>query len=400
MSDPLRFLTSMGQALSTMSLYSTGHPARERAIDSSFEQLLNLVATDANAQVSFIDGEVVYKGQVIRELKEWDWSTKLAKIGVQRIEFIPPVQREDFDGFLTDVHERLSQAAIDTSEARQMNRPSIRFGAIGVRGAETEAAVSIATATIAYSLQEEVEAIAWIHGEVEETGTLPLLEAETVVRSLSIAMHSESQMLLPLLQLKEFDQYTTTHSSNVSVLSMALAEQLGMGPREVREFGVAGLLHDLGKVRIPKDILTKPGAFTDSERALMRRHPVDGAKIILEREKRLDTAAVVAYEHHIMLNGGGYPTFKFPRDCHFASKLVHVCDVYDALCTNRPYREAWHSEMALAYLEEKAGVEFDAEIITAFAAMARNSSFQRVVPEDTRFEQAGASAPAAPPTSP
>jgi len=132
----------------------------------------------------------------------------------------------------------------------------------------------------------------------------------------------------------------------------------------------------------------------------MRRHPVDGAKIILEREKRLDTAAVVAYEHHIMLNGGGYPTFKFPRDCHFASKLVHVCDVYDALCTNRPYREAWHSEMALAYLEEKAGVEFDATIITAFAAMARNSSFQRVVPEDSRFAPPGASAAAAPPTSP
>jgi len=132
----------------------------------------------------------------------------------------------------------------------------------------------------------------------------------------------------------------------------------------------------------------------------MRRHPVDGAKIILEREKRLDTAAVVAYEHHIMLNGGGYPTFKFPRDCHFASKLVHVCDVYDALCTNRPYREAWHSEMALAYLEEKAGVEFDATIITAFAAMARNSSFQRVVPEDSRFAAPGAPAATAPPTSP
>ena len=387
MSDPLRFLTSMGQALASMSLYSSGHPARERAIDASFEQLLNLVATDATAQVSFIDGEVVYKGQVIRELKEWDWSSKLAKIGVQRIEFIPPVQREDFDGFLSDVHERLTQASIDTAEARQMGRPSIRFGAIGVRGAETETAVTIATATIAYSLREEAEAIAWIHEEVEGAGSLPLLEAETVVRSLSLAMHSESQMLLPLLQLKEFDQYTTTHSSNVSVLAMALSEQLGLGPKEVREFGVAGLLHDLGKVRIPKDILTKPGAFTDSERALMRRHPVDGAKMILEREKRLDTAAVVAYEHHIMLNGGGYPTFKFPRDCHYASKLVHVCDVYDALCTNRPYREAWHSEMALAYLEEKAGHEFDADIVTAFAATARNSSFQRVVLEETSADQ-------------
>ena len=67
----------------------------------------------------------------------------------------------------------------------------------------------------------------------------------------------------------------------------------------------------------------------------------------------------MAYEHHIMLNGGGYPGFRFKRDTHYASRLVHVCDVYDALCTHRPYREAWTSEKALAYLEERSGGDFD-----------------------------------------
>lgn len=132
----------------------------------------------------------------------------------------------------------------------------------------------------------------------------------------------------------------------------------------------------------------------------MNTHPVEGARIILDSEESLDLAAVVAYEHHIMINGGGYPTFRYERECHQASKLVHVCDVYDALCTNRPYREAWHSEMALAYLEEKGGVEFDAEIITAFAAMARNSSFQRVVLEKENVDQLQVASPAAPPSSP
>ena len=79
-----------------------------------------------------------------------------------------------------------------------------------------------------------------------------LLEAESVVRSLSLAMHGDKNIVIPLLQLKEFDQYTTTHSLNVSVLTMALAEWMGMGAKEVQAFGVAGLLHDLGKVRIPR----------------------------------------------------------------------------------------------------------------------------------------------------
>ena len=171
--------------------------------------------------------------------------------------------------------------------------------------------------------------------------------------------------------LKEFDEYTTTHSLNVSVLSMALGEFIGHGARDVRAFGVAGLLHDLGKVRIPKEILNKPGKLTEQERSVMQQHPVDGARIILASEKQLDLAAAVAYEHHIMLNGMGYPDLRYRRHCHFASKLVHVCDVYDALRTKRPYRDAWESERALGYIEEKAGIEFDPDIVKAFTQMMR-----------------------------
>jgi HD-GYP domain-containing protein (c-di-GMP phosphodiesterase class II) len=78
---------------------------------------------------------------------------------------------------------------------------------------------------------------------------------------------------------------------------------------------------------------------------------------------------VVAYEHHIMINGGGYPKLEYPRDCHQGSKLVHVCDVYDALRTNRPYRAAWPAPKVLAYVEERAGTEFDREIARGFAKM-------------------------------
>jgi putative two-component system response regulator len=104
---------------------------------------------------------------------------------------------------------------------------------------------------------------------------------------------------------------------------------------------------------------------------------------------------VVAYEHHIMLNGGGYPGFKFRRPTHQASKLVHVCDVYDALRTNRPYREAWESERVLAHIEKGAGPDFDPDVVRAFTTMIRQWE-KRVTVLESETQIFG-SRPAAPP---
>lgn len=103
----------------------------------------------------------------------------------------------------------------------------------------------------------------------------------------------------------------------------------------------------------------------------MQNHTVEGARLIITSDRELDMAATVAYEHHIMLNGGGYPKRHYQRDVHKGSTLVHVCDVYDALRTNRPYRAAWESERVLKYLEEKAGSEFEPDIVAKFCEMMR-----------------------------
>jgi putative nucleotidyltransferase with HDIG domain len=384
MSEPVRFLASFAQALSTMALYKDGHPAREKAIDNAFEHVTALQKHDPFARFSFLGAEVIYGERALREMREWEWGARLAAAGIQRIELQPGVTREEYETFLGDVMACLTLTTVDTSEQRQTRTSRIRYGAVGVRGTQgMEApAETLPTATITYTLGEEAEAIRWLHGEVEQRGELPLVEAEAVVRSLSVAMHGESQVVIPLLELKEFDQYTTTHSMNVSVLAMALAEFMEIGKRDVRAYGVAGLLHDLGKVRIPREILVKPGRLTPDERAIMNRHPADGARIIFASDKQLDLAAVVAYEHHIMLNGGGYPSLHYGRDCHRASRLVHVCDVYDALRTRRPYREAWESERALEYIESRAGTEFDADVARAFCSMMRQLDRRLVVVDE------------------
>jgi putative nucleotidyltransferase with HDIG domain len=372
-SAPVRFLTSLSNALSTLGLYGETHPATRRAADAAYGELSELQAGRPGLIFTFMQEEVLFGRDLLPELERWEWSARFAQGGIERLEISGAVSEPHFERFLGHAAAVLGLHGDARSDLWQDGPEGIRFGRVRVddTGREPVRTEPLPVATLGYSLREEREAVSWVHQEVGDGKSIPLLEAYGVVRSLSLAMHGGQAMVMPLLQLKQFDQYTTTHSMNVSVLTMALGEFLGMAPTAVRGFGLAGLLHDLGKVRIPKEILSKPGKLTPEERAVVEAHPADGARMILEGDEPLDLAAVVAYEHHRCHDGGGYPHVHYPRDCHQASRLVHVCDVYDALRTRRPYRDAWSSTQALDYITARAGAEFDPAMAAAFIEMMR-----------------------------
>lgn len=368
------FLTHLAQAVSTMSLYEENHPSREGAVDDVWESLQRLQEEVPAPRFTFLDDEILLGSQPLRALRRWSWGRRLSQVGIQRLEFSGPVTREDLEVFLEDALSRMTGTHPGSAGARQERPTEIRYGAVGIEddsGTILEDVEDMTTATLGYDLKEEVETVEWLHDELKGGQRLHLLEAETLVRSLSVAMHGDQEFLIPLLRLKEFDQYTTTHAMNVSVLAMALAEFIGLAPAQVRTFGISGLLHDLGKVTIPDEILNKPGKLTLQEREIMNGHTVEGARLILESEEHLELAAVVAYEHHMKIDGTGYPSFRFSRKCHQASDLVHVCDVFDALRTHRPYRDAWPQEKVLGYMEAGIGTEFDAHLAQAFVRMMR-----------------------------
>ena len=229
MAEAVEFLHALAQALATVALYPAGHARRQRALDDAYQRLLDLLAVNKRPIFSFLGDEVVLGKQPLREMRDWEWSSRLAGIGMQRLEFDSsvPISLEELDALLDDMVSRLTLRPTDSSEARQERATGIRFGAVGV-GDESEAEVKeVPTATITFSLKDEAETVDWVHNELRAGGGLPLMEAEAVVRSLTVAMHGDQQMMLPLLQLRQFDEYTTTHSMNVSVLSMGLAEWLG-----------------------------------------------------------------------------------------------------------------------------------------------------------------------------
>jgi putative nucleotidyltransferase with HDIG domain len=214
------------------------------------------------------------------------------------------------------------------------------------------------------SIEEAYEkAQAEVEQSVRDAGEWALVEAGVS------RMHSEIVTLMGRLKYRtSYGQNVLNHLVETAHIASMLASELGIDPAPVKR---AALLHDLGKVCIPQEILNKPGRLTDEERDLVEQHPVVGARMLLANPDPMDLAAVVAYEHHIMIDGGGYPSLPGARGAQYASRLVHVCDVYDALRTRRPYREAWESERTIGYIESRAGIEFDPAIVRSFVAMMR-----------------------------
>ncbi|MFQ5890489.1 MAG: HD-GYP domain-containing protein [Gemmatimonadota bacterium] len=367
MSQPARFLGSFAKLISTMGLYRPGHPAREQALDTAFGELRTLLEEAPRPVFSFIEGEVVYGEQPLRELREWEWATRLAEIGVERVEMNGAVTRGEFESFLDEIHARLTLPEFDIHEREFARHTSIRFGPVTIRGVEKRD--DLPTATMGLNLREEAQVVGWLHGEAGRRGEVPVDEAEAVVRLLSVAMHSERELVVPLVQLKEVDQYTTTHSINASVLSMALSEFLNLASTDVRAVGEAALLHDVGKSRIPVEILNKPGKLSRDEWEIVKHHTVEGAHILLKAGGRLELAAIVAYEHHLTWKGEGYPVLHYPRQPHRLSRLIQVCDIYDALRTRRPFRPPWSVAQATHYLEEHSGEQLDPEFVSAFLTM-------------------------------
>jgi HD-GYP domain-containing protein (c-di-GMP phosphodiesterase class II) len=178
--------------------------------------------------------------------------------------------------------------------------------------------------------------------------------------------HAILQSLLGLANaLEAKDPYTHGHSTRVSRLSRQMALRLGL-PRESRETIVqAALVHDLGKIGVPEEVLVKRGPLTDEEWRLMRRHPLTGAQIVAPLEFFADGAIIVRH-HHERLDGSGYPDGLAGEMIPLGARIVAVADVYDALTSERPYRAALSHREAIDVLQREQGRTLDARLVSLF----------------------------------
>jgi HD-GYP domain-containing protein (c-di-GMP phosphodiesterase class II) len=179
----------------------------------------------------------------------------------------------------------------------------------------------------------------------------------------SINRHPDA--LLSLARLKTADEYTYLHSVAVCALMVALGRQLGLDDTQCRDAGMAGMLHDLGKAAMPQDILNKPGKLTDPEYDVIKTHPVRGYEMLLDSPNVSDGAKDVCLHHHERFDGTGYPHKLDGEKISLFARMGAVCDVYDAVTSDRPYKAGWDPAHALSQMATWKG-HFDTVVFQSF----------------------------------
>jgi HD-GYP domain-containing protein (c-di-GMP phosphodiesterase class II) len=166
-------------------------------------------------------------------------------------------------------------------------------------------------------------------------------------------------LVLSLASIKSYDEYTLYHSVNVAIISIGLGLVLDLPGPLLREVGMAGMLHDLGKIVIPPEILRKPGPLSEEEWRIMRQHPLLGAEVLSRLSMANRLPMVVAFEHHMRFDRQGYPVLRENWTQHPVSRLACVADVFDAMTSRRAYKNAIPSRNVCAYVRDQAGLIFD-----------------------------------------
>lgn len=181
------------------------------------------------------------------------------------------------------------------------------------------------------------------------------------------------------------DTYTNGHSLRVTLYSMILARELNLDEGLIEEIEIAGLLHDIGKIVMPKKILCKNGQLDDDEFLIMKSHPVKGEKIVFNI-KKLQKISEWVKTHHEKWDGSGYPDGLKGEDIPFVGRLIALADTYDAMTSTRPYRKALEHEVAISEVKRCAGTQFDPELAAAFVRVADKIDEARKNPEGV-YEQ-------------
>jgi HD-GYP domain-containing protein (c-di-GMP phosphodiesterase class II) len=364
------FLKELQNAIGSRALYPADHPRTREGIARIEKQLDDLTAVSGELSVFAVDDKVVHGGAVVpgSEPIARGLFRILRASGYDRLTIRRGVTREEIDQFLALLDEASKRS---DSPATGAVSPSAHIRLSAFRGASP--AELSAPLTEDEFLHEEVEVLGDVWTGVVEKRALDVASVEQIVVALSKTVEENIGAMIPMASLKSYDEYTATHIINVAILAMALGEAVGLPENVVHDVGIAALLHDVGKLKVPSSILNKPDRLTEEEFRSIRLHPEEGARILFSTPRVPELAVIVAYEHHIRYEGGGYPLVPHSWKMNLGSAITQVADIYDALRTDRPYRRGLDRDTIVRMMRAEACRQFDPDLLAAF--------FDRVVPK-------------------
>lgn len=356
-----KFITTLTIAISNCSLYSKEHELVEeyaKKVMSAIEMLIK-----ERIEIMMIEDDLIINKIPVRDagLHGIKFVRRLKRKGISRVDLLKGVTLSEIKQFIIDMSE---------TEREPSKYPHIKTGTIDIH-LDEQRSKDFDIGELSHFTSEQIHMVKEIYYSISPFKKLKVAGLEEIVSNFILTFQREVNVLKLLSPVRSYSEYTYTHATNVAVLSMFQAESLGFKGKLLHDIGISGLLHDVGKLFISKDVLDKKGSLDEDEFAEMKRHPLYGAVYLARIDGLPRLAPVIAFEHHLKYDGTGYPKLNIisERKQHICSQIVAISDFFDALRSSRPYRRSLDVKEILALMKKDAGKDFNPFLRDNFARL-------------------------------
>ncbi len=360
--DIHEFIRHLLSAVAGAALYTVKHPQVTRLAVAAHGSLTRALAERPDIALLAVDGELIIDAEPQPFSLVLDRFVQVMhEHGVGHLRFLAGVPRSEVDQLIAGMARQGATEQLVSSEHIRLGQVELpgqgsEVGSLGAAGAGSAVTLKdLASAELA-RMEEVYEA-------VKRKERLKPSGIAAVVADLVEAVQREGAPLLLLAALREKDEYTFTHAANVCILTITQAQSLGISGQALHDIGIAAILHDMGKMFIPEEILCKSDHLTDDELARMKQHPLLGARYLMESPGVPRLAAIVAFEHHLRFDRSGYPAVSADWQQHVASQMTAIADCFDAMRTRRTYQPPRELKDIASALVKGSGTEFNPVLV-------------------------------------
>ncbi|PKN12950.1 MAG: HD family phosphohydrolase [Deltaproteobacteria bacterium HGW-Deltaproteobacteria-4] len=360
----LAFLRSLANAIGSAQLYSVEHPQVVALLPRAVDALHHFVGNEANKTLVFVKGVGFLQGKPLPHNPHLD---RIAALCDQRgIGFIR------FSGVVTVAEMRqLVRVLVGIENTENLSNSSGNICIGAVEAPESEGDNIREIASFEELSAEELKEIDELYNAFGQQKSFNLKSLASVIAGFINAFRREANPLLALVPLRLLDEYTFTHSVNVGILNIAQGMSLGIEGQLLHDLGIAGLLHDVGKIFTDQQLLKKPAALTTEEWQLMKRHPSRGAQYLLNQPDVPKIAVITAFEHHMRYDQTGYPRMAAGWKLSLCSQMTMISDTFDALRTRRIYKDSWDFPKISGHMLNLGGTQLNPELTLNFLNVLR-----------------------------
>ena len=352
------FIRHLLSATANAALYGMAHPQVERLSSQAFSSIGEMLKSRQDVTLLVVENELIIDGQpqdLGLFLERFTQILKSRKIGTLKL--LSGITISEVYALIGGLARQLDDGAETMTSSDHIRFGNVDLRVTGLSGDADLIGSDKPSLTLPDMPGEELARFMEIYETVKNKHKLQINGIFDVVSGFINVFRQEGKPLLAMATLRETDEYTFTHSTNVCVLNLAQAMALGIEGQLLNDIGVAAMLHDIGKLFIPEEILTKKDVLSHDEFEIMMQHPVQGARHLLETSGVPRLAVITAYEHHMKFNLTGYPTVSANWQQNLCSHMTTISDFFDALRTKRPYRDPIPLQQITAMMNNMSGVD-------------------------------------------